>query len=101
MSMQAIDIKIMGKSLKVNCPSGQEQALVAAANEFDSRLQALAERSKITNTEQLLMFAALNICHELQDEKKARQGTDWELTNRLGQMEDKLNRSLRSVLPRN
>ncbi|UJF19045.1 cell division protein ZapA [Vibrio sp. SS-MA-C1-2] len=67
MTTQAIQIEVMGRSLRVNCPAGQEQALQNAAAEFDSRIKTLSERTKMSNSEQLLIFAALNICHELQD----------------------------------
>lgn len=70
MSTQAVEIKILGRIMRVNCPVGQEEALQEAANDFDQRLQVLAERTKVTNTEQLLTIAALNICHELHAARK-------------------------------
>ncbi|MDP2533763.1 cell division protein ZapA [Photobacterium damselae subsp. piscicida] len=39
MSTQAIEIQVMGRKLKVNCPAGQEEALHAAAADFDQRLK--------------------------------------------------------------
>ncbi len=98
MSTQAVEIQIMGKMLKVNCPVGQEDALREAATDFDSRLQALSQRTKVTNTEHLLIFAALNICHELHDERKAHQSVDWDMSTRLGKMDDILGRALAATL---
>ena len=37
MSNQAVEIQIFGRTLKVNCPAGQEDALRAAAADFDQR----------------------------------------------------------------
>ncbi len=69
MSAQPVDIQIFGRSLRVNCPSEQQDALNLAAEDLNQRLHALKIRTKVTNTEQLVFIAALNICHELAQEK--------------------------------
>ncbi|WP_407331315.1 cell division protein ZapA [Enterovibrio sp. 27052020O] len=74
MTTQAVEIRILGKTMRVNCPAGQEEALIEAANDFDQRLHELSGRTKVTNTEQLLTIAALNVCYELLAERK--QGVD-------------------------
>ncbi len=69
MSAQPVDIQIFGRSLRVNCPPEQQEALNAAANDLDKRLQELKVRTRVSNTEQLVFIAALNLCHELAQEK--------------------------------
>ena len=62
MSAQPVDIQIFGRSLRVNCPPDQRDALNQAADD-------LKERTRVTNTEQLVFIAALNISYELAQEK--------------------------------
>lgn len=69
MSAQQVDIQIFGRSLRVNCPPEQQDALNQAAEELNQRLQDLKVRTRVTNTEQLVFIAALNICYELAQEK--------------------------------
>ncbi len=69
MSGQPVDIQIFGRSLRVNCPSEQKDALNVAADDLTRRLQDLKVRTRVTNTEQLVFIAALNLCHELAREK--------------------------------
>ncbi|EJP4075370.1 cell division protein ZapA [Atlantibacter sp.] len=69
MSAQPVDIQIFGRSLRVNCPPEQKDALNQAAEELNQRLQDLKVRTRVTNTEQLVFIAALNICYELTQEK--------------------------------
>lgn len=77
MSAQPVDIQIFGRTLRVNCPADQQQALNQAAAELERRLQELKARSKTVSSEQLIFIAALNICHELEQEKlKTRNYTD-------------------------
>ncbi|UVK76990.1 MAG: cell division protein ZapA [Sodalis sp. Fse] len=69
MSAQPVDIQIFGRTLRVNCPPEQEKALNQAAKDLNQRLHDLKVRSKVTNTEQLVFIAALNVCHELAEER--------------------------------
>lgn len=57
------------RSLRVNCPPEQRDALNQAADDLNQRLQDLKERTRVTNTEQLVFIAALNISYELTQEK--------------------------------
>ncbi|ADZ41360.1 Z-ring-associated protein [Yersinia enterocolitica subsp. palearctica 105.5R(r)] len=40
-----------------------------AAEDLNQRLQDLKVRTRVTNTEQLVFIAALNVCHELAQER--------------------------------
>ena len=70
MSAQPVDIQIFGRSLRVNCPPDQRDALNQAADDLNQRLQDLKERTRVTNTEQLVFIAALNISYELAQKKR-------------------------------
>ncbi|MFK3662638.1 MULTISPECIES: cell division protein ZapA [Enterobacterales] len=69
MSAEPVDIQIFGRSLRVNCPPEQRDALNQAADDLNQRLQDLKERTRVTNTEQLVFIAALNISYELTQER--------------------------------
>ncbi|QHH03290.1 cell division protein ZapA [Vibrio parahaemolyticus] len=94
MSNQAIDVEILGKVTRVNCPAGQEESLVAAAKDLDRRLKEMSERTKVTNEIQLLTFAALNICYELHTKSYKSNGQQQEITERM----EKLTASLENAL---
>ncbi|ELA7289006.1 cell division protein ZapA [Vibrio parahaemolyticus] len=94
MSNQAIDVEILGKVTRVNCPAGQEESLVAAAKDLDRRLKEMSERTKVTNEIQLLTFAALNICYELHTKSYESNGQHQEITERM----EKLTASLENAL---
>lgn len=69
MTDQTVDIQICGRTLRINCPPQQKAALNQAVTDLTQRLQNLKIKTKITNPEQLIFIAALNICHELNQEK--------------------------------
>ncbi|KDM92646.1 cell division protein ZapA [Photobacterium galatheae] len=96
MSSQAVEIEILGRTLKVNCPEGQEAALRAAAADFDNRLQELSQRTKISNPEQLLMFTGLNICSELHKERREFNSNAQSVSDRIGQLAESLDQALQN-----
>ncbi|OAN12563.1 Z-ring-associated protein [Photobacterium jeanii] len=96
MSNQAVEIKILGRTLKVNCPTGQEDALIAAAEDFDNRLKELSERTKVSNPEQLLMFTGLNICSELHNERREKNNYADDLSNKISQLTENLDKALQN-----
>ncbi|AGC03538.1 cell division protein ZapA [Candidatus Blochmanniella chromaiodes str. 640] len=69
MPEQPIDIQIFGRTLRINCPPQQQDALNKAVEDLTKRLQDLKIRTRVTNAEQLVFIAALNVCHELAQEK--------------------------------
>ncbi|MDN3699100.1 MULTISPECIES: cell division protein ZapA [Vibrio] len=94
MSSQAVEVEILGKLTRVNCPPGQEEALTQAANDLDNRLKEMAERTKVTNEVQLLTIAALNVCYELQTKQFEANDEKNAITERM----EKLTTSLEGVL---
>ncbi|MDW6002937.1 cell division protein ZapA [Vibrio mangrovi] len=99
MSNQAVDVEILGKVTRVNCPAGQEDSLVQAAKELDDRLKEMAERTKVTNEVKLLTIAALNICYELQNQIKENKQTTDHLATRMEQLSASLDSVIRKVEP--
>jgi cell division protein ZapA len=97
MSNQAVDVEILGKITRVNCPPGQEDSLIQAAKELDNRLKEMAERTKVTNEVKLLTIAALNICYELQNQIKENQQTTANLTTRMELLSTSLDQVIHQV----
>ncbi|WP_406664571.1 cell division protein ZapA [Gallaecimonas sp. GXIMD1310] len=64
-SQDTLDIAVFGRRFRVACPAGQQGALRQAARELDERLKTLKDSSELSNREQLLTMAALNLAHEL------------------------------------
>ncbi|WP_434358562.1 cell division protein ZapA [Parasalinivibrio latis] len=96
MSTQAVEITIFGRTLRVNCPQGQEDALLRAAEDVDKRLQELAGRTKVSNTEQLVTIAALNLCYELHSERNKNADDMAEMTQRINMLQTTIEQALLS-----
>lgn len=63
-------ITLLGKPYRVRCPDGQEQELQRAAAQLNKLLQQTQSKSGLSAREDIIMMAALNLCHEqLQNNK--------------------------------
>ncbi|MCJ8321846.1 MAG: cell division protein ZapA [Colwellia sp.] len=65
MGQQHLEITIADRTLKISCPSGQESALLGAADELNSRIIKSNSCTMITTPEQSLLMTALNLSNEL------------------------------------
>ena len=92
MSAQPVDLQIFGRSLRVNCPP--EHALNQAAEDLNQRLQDLKERTRVTNTEQLVFIAALNISYELTQEKAKTRDYASSMEQRIRMLQQTIDQAL-------
>lgn len=83
MSGQVVDINLLERNYRVMCPTGQESALRAAAEQLNTRLNDTRSATKLTNIEQIAVMTALNLCHEWMQEKAAQ-------TEKMAALEDKV-----------
>ncbi|MGX9418508.1 cell division protein ZapA [Vibrio sp. RC27] len=94
MSTQVVDVEILGKLTRVNCPSGQEESLIKAAQDLDQRLKEMAERTKVNNELNLMTIMALNISYELQTLKGEKENNQSEFVDRLEKLTESLEQAL-------
>ncbi|WP_406731982.1 cell division protein ZapA [Vibrio scophthalmi] len=97
MSNQAVDVDILGKLTRVNCPPGQEEALLQAAKRLSDRLKDMTDKTKVTNEVHLLTIAALNFCYELETRDSSSQAQEQQQIQFAERME-KLTASLDDAL---
>lgn len=94
MSAQPVDIEIFGRSLRVNCPPEQRDALNQAAEQLSQRLQDLKDRTRVTNTEQLVFIVALNVCYELAQEKNKTEEYAARMEQRIRMLQQTIEQAL-------
>lgn len=86
-------VHILDKEYQVACPDPEKAALTRAASELDKRMRAIRASGSIVGTERIAVMAALNLCHELQQQNTKSGSEDTETIER---MVDKLDAALSS-----
>jgi len=92
--MANVEISILGQQYKIACPDGEEQTLQNTVEQFNDKLKSIKNNSRALRNEQLIVMAALNICHELNAEKAKNQKNAEQLNERI----QKLQQSIETVL---
>jgi cell division protein ZapA len=60
-----VSVRLLGKSYQIKCPPEQAEALQTSAHYIENKLREMKQASGSTDTHQLLVVMALNLCHEL------------------------------------
>ncbi|MGL4906158.1 MAG: cell division protein ZapA, partial [Plesiomonas sp.] len=91
---EPVDIQILGRLIRVNCPEEQKQALALSADDLNKRLQELKQRTKVTNTEQLALIVALNMVNELAQERRKTQEYAASMEQRIRMLQSTIEQAL-------
>lgn len=94
--MAHIDISILGQQYKIACPEGEELTLQDSVDQFNEKIRNIKSSARTLRNEQVIVLAALNLCHELNVEKTKHQ----EQTEKLDQRIQKMNDSIDLLLPK-
>lgn len=63
-------INLFGRQYKVRCPAGEETILKQTEDLLNQQLQATKKGSGLTNREDIIMMAALNLCRTIVDQQE-------------------------------
>ncbi|WP_338365808.1 cell division protein ZapA [uncultured Pseudoalteromonas sp.] len=66
---QRVTVELLGKEQQFACPVGQEDALIAAAQNLNDLVEQTKQRSSVRNEQQAILLAALTLSHELLEAK--------------------------------
>jgi cell division protein ZapA len=70
MSTQPIEVIIFDKSYRIESPVNEQETLKQAAKYLDERMKEMRQSARGLEGERVAVLAALNICHELFENKK-------------------------------
>lgn len=71
-----ITVRILDRDYQVACEEDEREALIAAADYVDRRMQEVRTRGNVIGTDRVAVMAALNIAHDLlslQESERALQ----------------------------
>jgi cell division protein ZapA len=83
-----LTVRILDHEYQVNCPDGGRDALLAAAEYLNQRMGAIRKKGKTLSMERIAVMTALNMAHEMMDQKQGKsKGVDRETGERLQQLQ--------------
>ena len=100
-----IAVKIFNKEYQIACPQEQEDKLHKASNFLNTRIKEMKESKASMGTEQTIVATALNLAHELLEQRHEQQqqweSNDHAIQSRLQTIKNRLDVSVlqRSLKP--
>ena len=95
-NQDSLSIIILDKEYRVACPPGEQESLLASANELNKKLTEIKRKGAVIGTERIAIMAALNLCHEMLTGQKI-QAENTELNTRIETLSDKIDSSMREI----
>ncbi|MGW8310173.1 MAG: cell division protein ZapA [Thiogranum sp.] len=89
-------IHIMDKEYLVACPDNEREALFASAELLTEKMKEIRDTGKVVGADRIAVMAALNMAHELLEQKYNREEYQLTVSNRIRALQDKIDVALNS-----
>jgi cell division protein ZapA len=87
-------IQFLGKNFTVRCPEGKRAELQEAVTHLTNHVHDIRLASKVTDLEQLLVIAALNVTNELLTVKREAQSESTDIAERIKNLQKTVEEAL-------
>ncbi|MCS4534131.1 cell division protein ZapA [Neisseria montereyensis] len=65
MSIEQVNLDIMGRSFTIGTPTEEKATLMQAVNMLNEKFNTIRQNGRIVETDKILIMAALNLVHDL------------------------------------
>jgi cell division protein ZapA len=86
----AVAVSIFGKEYRVACEPGAETELLEAARLLDARMREVRSAGKVIGTDRIAVMVALNLAHELLEEKSEQHSAAGSANKRLRALRERI-----------
>jgi len=87
-------IHILDKEYLVACPENEREALFASAELLTGKMKEIRDSGKIVGADRIAVMAALNMAHELLDQKNSKDDYQHSISKRIRALQDKIDIAL-------
>jgi len=83
-------VEILGKEYRISCAENERDALLASARYLDEKMGDVRTGGKVVGSERIAVMAALNISHELLQQKFQEHERKKQLQSRLSGLQGRI-----------
>ncbi len=94
-----VAISILDKEYMIACPAEQQEELLESARLLDRKMREIRGTGKVVGIERVAVMAALNIAHELVQERSREGDYTNDLEERLHRLQNRIDSVLREEDP--
>jgi cell division protein ZapA len=87
-------IHILDKEYLVACPENEREALFASAELLTNKMKEIRDSGKIVGADRIAVMAALNMAHELLEQRTTKDDYQYNISKRIRALQDKIDIAL-------
>ena len=72
---EGVSVEILDKEYMIACPPEEREALQESARQLNERLRQVRDSGKVLGTERMAIITALNVVHEMEQQRRQRAVT--------------------------
>ena len=91
---KGLQINVMGREFRVACPEDEQKGLLEAVDYLNRKMNEIRDAGKVIGLERIAIMAALNIAHELMQQKQRVDSDAGTLAQHLQTLRSKLDGAL-------
>jgi len=85
-----VSVYILDKEYRVVCKEGEQEGLRASAQYLDRRMREIRQSGRIIGADRIAVIAALNITHELLEQRTAQDRSEQAINQRIHGLQKKI-----------
>lgn len=89
-------VHILDKEYLVACPDNEREALFASAELLTEKMKEIRDTGKVVGADRIAVMAALNMAHELLEQRSFREDYQHTVSTRIRALQDKIDLALNS-----
>lgn len=91
-----ITVLILDKEYRVTCEQEERESLIDTARFLDDRMRDIRKAGRVIGTERIAVMAALNIAHELLEQRSSKSSDVQNISRRIQNLQEKIEIALNS-----
>ena len=89
-----VTVRILEKEYRVACPAEEQEALRSSALYLDRRMREVRDSGKVVGMDRIAVITALNIAHEMLQQKSHRESYAHSVSSRIRSLQEKIDSAL-------
>jgi cell division protein ZapA len=90
-----VSVRILDKEYRVACKEDEREGLLASAQYLDRRMREIRQSGRVIGSDRIAVIAALNIAHELLEQRRAQDRNDEAIGQRIRSLQKKIELALK------
>lgn len=87
-------VKILDKDFLISCPEEERDGLIASAEYLNTKMREIRDNGKVIGMDRIAVMAALNLAHELLENKQRKQDYYQNMSTRIRSLQEKIELAL-------